>query len=508
METVLKVEGLTKIFPKVIANEDVSFDLKKGELLALLGENGAGKSTLMNCLYGIYHPTRGEIFIKGEKVTLGKSEDAEKLGIGMVHQHFMLVPELTVAENVILGKKTGKTPYLDIKIVEQEIQKLSDRYDFGIDPKEKVKNLSVGIQQRVEILKMLYRNTDILILDEATAVLTPQETVELFKTLKQFIQEGKSIMMITHKLDEVMELADRIVVLRDGRIAGTVNKVDTNKKELANLMVGRDVLMKFDVKAVTSEKVMLKVKDLSVQDHQGLDKIKNMSFEVREGEILGVAGVDGNGQQELAEALTGLASFQKGSITIVDEEFTKLTPKKAYEKGMSHIPQDRHERGLVLDMDIDENLALEGIDKPPFSKHQIINYKYIANHGKEMIKEYNIKAFDGSILTKELSGGNQQKVILAREIDRNPKVLIAVQPTRGLDIGATEFVRGKLLEEKDKGNAVLLISTELEEIMNVANRIAVIHAGEFMGIIDRDSASIEEIGLMMAGTRRDNNEKI
>lgn len=507
METVLKVENLSKIFPKVVANDNISFDLKKGEIVAILGENGAGKSTLMNCLYGIYHPTKGDIYIKGEKVKLTKIEDAEALGIGMVHQHFMLVEELTVAENVILGRKTGKTPYLDLNKVEKAVKKLSDRYNFGLDPKSKIKDLSVGTRQRVEILKMLYRNADILILDEATAVLTPQETVELFKTLKNFVNEGKSVLMITHKLEEVMELADRVVVLIDGKMAGIVNRVDTNPRKLANMMVGRDVLMDFNIKPVEHDELKLQVKNLTVKDNHGLERIKNLSFEIKKGEILGVAGVDGNGQAELAEALTGLMKIDSGEIVIGDEVFKHIKPKKIYENGISHIPQDRHERGLVLDMSVNENLALEGIAHNPFSKNGIIDFKYLRNHGKAMVHDYNIKCYDGDCPTKELSGGNQQKVIVAREIDRKPDIIIAVQPTRGLDIGATEFVRNKLLEEKERGAAVLLISTELEEILMVSNRIAVIHEGEFMGIIDNKNVDILELGLMMTGMRRNKDEE-
>ena len=507
METVLKVENLSKIFPKVVANDNISFDLKKGEIVAILGENGAGKSTLMNCLYGIYHPTKGDIYIKGEKVKLTKIEDAEALGIGMVHQHFMLVEELTVAENVILGRKTGKTPYLDLKKVEKAVKELSNRYNFGLDPRSKIKDLSVGTRQRVEILKMLYRNADILILDEATAVLTPQETVELFKTLKNFVNEGKSVLMITHKLEEVMELADRVVVLIDGKMAGIVNRVDTNPRKLANMMVGRDVLMDFNIKPVEHDDIKLEVKNLTVKDNHGLERIKNLSFGIKKGEILGVAGVDGNGQAELAEALTGLIKIDSGEIVIGEEVFKHIKPKKIYEKGMSHIPQDRHERGLVLDMSVNENLALEGISHSPFSKKGIIDFKYVRSQGKTMVHDYNIKCYDGDCPTKELSGGNQQKVILAREIDRKPEIIIAVQPTRGLDIGATEFVRNKLLGEKERGAAVLLISTELEEILMVSNRIAVIHEGEFMGIIDNKNVDILELGLMMTGMRRDKNEE-
>jgi len=502
MTTVLKMVGITKRFPKVVANENVTIELNKGEILALLGENGAGKTTLMNCLYGLYHPDEGEIFINGEKVKINCSEDAIKHGIGMVHQHFMLVPELTVTENIILGLKSRQEPFLDLKAAERVVQELSDRYHFNVNPRAKVKDLPVGIQQRVEILKTLYRKADILVLDEATAVLTPQEVEELFQIIRRLTQEGRSILIITHKLDEVMALADRVTVLRDGKVVGTVAKKDTNPKELARMMVGREVFLNFERKPCKPGDVLMKVEHLEVEDKFGVRAVKDISFELRAGEILGIAGVDGNGQIELSEAITGLLPYTNGKIYINGREQHRINPRKLLEAGVSHIPQDRHKTGLVLEFTIGENLILQEFYTPAYSKNGVLKLDAIRTHGNEMIKQYQIKATDPSVTARTLSGGNQQKVILARELNRQPKILIAVQPTRGLDIGATEFVRRKLLEQRDNGSAVLLISTELEEILSIADRIAVIHEGEFMGVIPNENVDIEEIGLMMAGTRK------
>lgn len=503
-EIVLKLDKITKIFPKVVANENVSFDLKKGEVLAILGENGAGKSTLMNCVCGLYQPTSGDIYINGEKVIFENSEDSVKMGIGMVHQHFMLIDTLTVAQNICLGLKTGKTPFIDIKRVEREVQALSDQYGFGVNPRDMVQGLSVGVQQKVEILKTLYRKADIIILDEATAVLTPQESKELFEIVNKLVAEGKSVMMITHKMDEVMTYSDRVVVLRDGKLAGVVNREDVTPKELANMMVGREVFMKFNRTPVTASNVILEVENLEVFDDKKIPRVKDISLSLKDGEILGIAGVDGNGQLELVEAITGLRPFTKGSVTVAGKKHTHIKIKDMYKEGMSHIPQDRHARGLVLDLSVDDNLVLENIKEAPYSRGGVINHKAVKEHGEKMIKDFNIKTADGRIPVKELSGGNQQKVILAREIDRDPKILMAVQPTRGLDIGATEFVRNKLLAEKENGTGILLISTELEEILAISDRIAVIHEGRFMGVFDNDKTiSIDEIGLMMAGIKKE-----
>ncbi len=502
MATVLELEKITKIFPKVIANQDVDLKLEKGEVLALLGENGAGKSTLMNCLYGLYRQDGGKIYVKGKEVEINSSDDAIKLGIGMVHQHFMLVPELTVAENIILGLKSGREPFLNLDAAEKKIQELSDRYNFGIDPKEKVKNLPVGLQQRVEILKVLYREAEILILDEATAVLTPQEVEELFKVVKKLTKEGKSVLIITHKLEEVMELSNCVTVLRDGKVAGCVRTTETNPNELANLMVGRDVLFEFEEKELNMKDVFLEAKNLKVVDKEGITRVNNLSMKVHGGEILGIAGVDGNGQNELAEALTGMITFQEGSVVIKGVEKNKLDVRDVYEQGVSHIPQDRQHTGLVLQMAIKDNLLLTDHYLEPYSKNGIFNKEVVDSHGADMINQYHIKAPDANVPARELSGGNQQKIILARELCREPDILIAVQPSRGLDIGATEFVRQKLIDQRDRGAAVLLVSTELEEILQVADRIAVMYEGEFMGVVKNGDVTIQEIGLMMAGTRR------
>ncbi len=502
MAVVLKMEGITKRFPKVIANQDVTVELEQGEVHGLLGENGAGKSTLMNCLYGLYHPDEGNIYIRGEKVKINNSDDATKLGIGMVHQHFMLVPEFTVAENVILGLKTKHEPLLKIEDVEKEVQALSDKYNFGINPKDKIKNLPVGIQQRVEIIKVLYRKAEILILDEATAVLTPQEVEELFSIIRQLTKEGKSVLIITHKMDEVMRLCNTISILRQGKLAGNVKVENTNPRELAQLMVGREVFLNFDRKPCTPGDDLVKVKNLNFTNKLGVKKLKHINFELRAGEILGIAGVDGNGQNELSEVLTGLVPWTDGEIEILGKVYKHIKPRDIYEAGISYIPQDRQKTGLVLDFNIKENFILQEFYKMPYSKNKILNETIIENHGKDLIEEFDIRASGTSVTARTLSGGNQQKVIVAREMDRNPKVLIAVQPTRGLDIGAIEFVRRQLVDARDNGAAVMMISTELEEIFSISDRIAVIFEGEFMGIVDPATTSLEEIGLMMAGTKR------
>ncbi len=506
MGIVLELEKITKIFPKVIANKDVDLKLEQGEVHALLGENGAGKSTLMNCLYGLYRQDGGKIYVRGEEVTINNSDDAIKLGIGMVHQHFMLVPELTVAENIILGLKSAKEPLLNLAAAEKKIKALSDKYNFGINPKDKVRTLPVGIQQRVEILKVLYREADILILDEATAVLTPQEVDELFKVVKKLTKEGKSVLIITHKLEEVMALSNQVTVLRDGEVAGNVRTVDTNPTELANMMVGREVLFEFEEKEMDLKEVYIETKNLKVVDKKGVTRVNDLSMKIHGGEILGIAGVDGNGQNELAEAITGMIPFQEGSVVIKGVEKTKLDVRDVYEQGVSHIPQDRHHTGLVLPMSIKENLVLTDHYLEPYSNKGVFNKDVVDEHGAEMIEQYYIKAPDAGVPTRELSGGNQQKIILARELCREPDILVAVQPSRGLDIGATEFVRQKLIDQRDRGAAVLLVSTELEEILQVSDRIAVMYEGEFMGVVKNGEASISEIGLMMAGTRRSNIE--
>ncbi len=504
MAVALKMENITKKFPRVTANENVTIELKKGEIHALLGENGAGKSTLMNCLYGMYQPEGGSIYINGNKVKIRSSEDAIKLGIGMVHQHFMLIPQLTVTENIILGLKSKREPMLDLKRAEKEIRELSDRYQFNLDPKAYIKDLPVGIQQRVEILKVLYRNAGILILDEATAVLTPQEVQELFKVVRQLAEEGKSIFMIVHKLEEVMEVCDTVTVLRDGKVIGNVAVAETNPKEMAKMMVGREVMLCYGKEPCRPKEVALTVKDLVVKNKHGKNVVDGVSFELRKGEILGIAGVDGNGQIELSEVITGLSNYSSGKILVNGEEVKSHNTRCFIEKNVSHIPQDRQLTGLIMEFNIRENLILQRFCDGPFSRFGILNRQIIKEHADAMIQKFNIKAAGSDVVLNTLSGGNQQKVILAREIDRNPEILVAVQPTRGLDIGATEFVRKQILEQRDKGSAVFLVSTELDEILALSDRIAIIHEGRFMGIVNNGEVSVEEIGLMMAGVRKVN----
>ncbi len=503
MTVALKMENITKKFPRVIANENVSIQLNTGEIHALLGENGAGKSTLMNCLYGMYQPEEGCVYINGEKVNIRNSEDAIRLGIGMVHQHFMLIPQLTVTENIILGLKSKKEPLLDVKNAAKEIKKLSDKYGFNLDPNAYIKDLPVGIQQRVEILKVLYRKANILILDEATAVLTPQEVKELFAVVRKLADEGKSILMIVHKLEEVMEICDAVTVLRDGKVAGNVNVADTNPNALAKMMVGREVILNNEKKPCNLKEIALSVKELVVKNRHGKNVVNGVSFDVRGGEILGVAGVDGNGQIELSEAVTGLLKYSKGKILIHGAEVKRHNTKSFIDMNVSHIPQDRQQTGLVMDFDIKENLVLQHFCKRPYSRLGVLDRKAIKEHADVMIKKYNIKAAGSDVKLNTLSGGNQQKVILAREIDRKPDILVAVQPTRGLDIGATEFVRKQIIDQRDGGTAVFLVSTELDEILSLSDRIAVIHDGKFMGIVENGSVTVEEIGLMMAGIRRE-----
>jgi general nucleoside transport system ATP-binding protein len=502
MKTAIRMECITKRFPRVVANDNVTVELKKGEIHALLGENGAGKSTLMNCLYGMYQPDEGTIYVNEKKVNIRNSDDAIRLGIGMVHQHFMLIPELTVTENIVLGLKSQKEPLLDLKNVEKEIQKLSDQYNFNINPRALIKDLPVGMQQRVEIMKTLYRKADILILDEATAVLIPQEVDELFNVIRQLAREGKSILMIVHKLEEVMEVCDTVTILRDGKLVGNVKVSETNTKELARMMVGREVFLDFNKKPCEPKEVALSVKDLVITNRHGINVVNGVSFELRKGEILGIAGVEGNGQIELSEAITGLSNYCSGQILVDGQEVKHHNTRSFIEKGISHIPQDRQHTGLVLDFSIRENLILEEFCKKPYSKNGILKENVIQKHADEMIAEFNIKASGADVQASTLSGGNQQKVILAREINRHHTVLVAVQPTRGLDIGAIEFVRKQIIDERDKGIAIILISTELDEVMALSDRIAIMHKGKFMGIVNPKEVTIEEIGLMMAGVKK------
>lgn len=485
-----------------MANDNVSLSVEKGEIRAVLGENGAGKSTLMSCIYGLFGMDSGEILINGKKAEIGSCDDAIRLGIGMANQHFMLVQKLSVVENVVLGLKTKTAPVLDYKGSIAEVKKLSDRYNFNIDPEEKIENLPVGLQQRVEILKILYRKSQIMIFDEPTAVLTPNEVLEFFEILKQFKSEGRTILFITHKLKEVMEICDSVTVLRDGKVVGDVMVDSTNTNELAKMMVGREINLD---EAKSSEQIgetVLQVKNLYVKNYRGQHAVKNLSFSIRAGEILGIAGVDGNGQLELGRAITGMQKVDSGSILIKGEEVTDLPPDKLLPYGLSHIPPDRQKTGLIMDFSVEDNLASKTIHLEPFSKAGFIRRKHIRKNGKELIGQFNIRGCRAATTAKQLSGGNQQKIILAREFSRKPRIIIAIQPTRGLDISAIEFVRRELIEQRDNGAAILLISTELEEVIALSDRIEVIYEGEFTGELPGHDVDPLEIGLQMAGKKR------
>jgi len=511
-EKILELRGITKHFPGVIANDHIDFDLRAGEVHALLGENGAGKTTLMNILYGLYQPDEGEIRIRGKRVLLKSPKDAIDLGIGMVHQHFMLIPSLTVTENVILGLKSSRAPFLDLDRSKKRIAELSKKYGLRVDPNAKIEHLSVGERQRVEIIKSLYRGAQVLILDEPTAVLTPPEVKELMTLLKRMVREELAVLpFITHKLPEVMAISDRVTVLRRGKVVARIDTKQTNKRELAREMVGRDVLFRIERSEIRPGRVILEVKKLQTLNDKGLLALRDVSFQIREGEILGIAGVAGNGQRELAEVLTGLREAIGGNVYIKGKDMTNKSPRDIIDQGVGHIPEDRLEMGLVLDFSIEENLILETHDKPPFTynwfipldKKWFLNKIEIGKHVENLISEYNIVTPNKDVPAGTLSGGNLQKIILARELSRKPKLLIANQPTRGLDVGATEYVRNKLMEQKKKGMAILLISDDLDEIMSISDRIGVIYEGNIVGMIPAAEARIKEIGLMMAGAKKE-----
>lgn len=504
METLaVSMRNITKIFNGVKANDNVNFDLRKGSIHGLLGENGAGKTTLMNVLYGLYRQEEGTIYINGRQEDISSPVKAIHLGIGMVHQHFMLARPLSVTENVMLGRKSRKGILLDSKETAAELAELSDRYKMGIDPSAKIWQLSVGEQQRVEILSAIYLGAQILILDEPTAVLTPQETEVFFETLRQMRDDGKSIILITHKLEEIMEIVDEVTVLRDGKMVGSRRLDGTvTRDELTRMMVGRDVLFQFPPVEKEPGGVKFAFHDLCAKNDKGLPALKNVSLEIREGEILGLAGVDGNGQKELCEVLTGLRRAETGTLTLNGENVTNLTPRGYIDRKISHIPEDRHTTGLALDWSLKRNLVLKSFRTPPYAKYGLMQLKAIDAFWKRAKDEYQIKAIDGDETARALSGGNQQKVILAREIDGDPEVLIANQPTRGLDVGAAEYVRGKLLEARNKGAAVLVVSADLEELLQISDRIAVIYGGEIMGILPR-SADTYAIGALMMGKRQE-----
>ncbi|RPF55935.1 ABC transporter ATP-binding protein [Aquisalibacillus elongatus] len=505
MDYVIEMLDIRKEFPGVVANNNINLQVQQGEIHALLGENGAGKSTLMNVLFGIYQAEKGKIRVKGQDVNITSPNVANDLGIGMVHQHFMLVDTFTVTENIVLGSEPTKGLKVNIEDAAKDIKKISDQYGLKVDPYALVRDISVGMQQRVEILKMLYREADILILDEPTAVLTPQEIEELMEIMRSLVKEGKSIILITHKLKEIMSVADRCTVIRRGEGVGTVSVNETSTNELASMMVGREVSFKTDKKESQPKDLVLDIQNLIVTDQREVEMVKGLDLEVRQGEIVGIAGVDGNGQSELVEAITGLRKPKDGQILLNNESITYLNPRDVYEKGLAHIPQDRHKFGLVLDYPVAENMVLQTYYKKPFSSGWSLNFKEIYQYARKIIDEYDVRTPSESTLARSLSGGNQQKAIVGREIDRSPDLLIASQPTRGLDVGAIEFIHKKLIEERDQNRAVLLVSFELDEIRNLSDRIAVIYEGKIVANVKPDEVTEEELGLLMAGS---NIEKV
>ena len=498
-ENVIEMREITKIFGEFVANDKINLELRKGEIHALLGENGAGKSTLMNMLAGLLEPTSGEIVVNGKSEKLDSPSKAASLGIGMVHQHFMLVEAFTVAENIILGSEVTNKGVLDLKKANADILELSERYGLAVDPTAKVEDISVGAQQRVEILKTLYRGADILIFDEPTAVLTPAEILELMDIMKALVKEGKSIILITHKLDEIRAVADRVTVIRRGKSIQTVSIEGATNKDLAEMMVGRSVSFVTEKEEAQPKEVVLQISDLIVNENRGVPAVKELSLDVRAGEIVGIAGIDGNGQSELIQAITGLRKVKSGSIKIKGQEVVGLSPRKITEMNVSHVPEDRHRDGLVLEMMLSENIALQTYYKEPLSKNGVLNYNQINSYSRKLMEEFDVRAANEIVPASALSGGNQQKAIIAREVDRNPDLLIVSQPTRGLDVGAIEYIHKRLISERDKGKAVLVVSFELDEILNLSDRIAVIHDGKIQGIVKPSETNKQELGVLMAG---------
>ncbi|MGQ9457952.1 MAG: ABC transporter ATP-binding protein [Anaerolineae bacterium] len=504
MELALRLEGITKRFPGVLANDHIHFDLRRGEVHALLGENGAGKTTLMNILYGLYTPDEGRIFLNGQEVAIHTPADAIRHGIGMVHQHFMLVPVMTVTENIILGAEVVKSGILlDHRRAAEEIRRLSAQYGLEVDPGALVADLPVGARQRVEIIKALYRQADILILDEPTAVLTPQEADALFATIRSLAAQGKSVIFITHKLREVFAIADRITVLRDGRVVGTTTPAATTPAQLAAMMVGREVILTVEKGPAKPGPVVLQVRGLEAYDDRGVKAVNGVSFEVRAGEVLGIAGVQGNGQTELVEVLTGLRPAEAGQVLISGVDVTNASPRKIMEQGVAHIPEDRREHGLVDAYPVADNLVLCSYYQPPFARGVLLNERAIEEYAQRLVKEFDIRT--PSVYTNggSLSGGNQQKLVVAREFSRPIRLLIAAQPTRGLDVGSIEFIHQQIVRKRDEGCAVLLVSAELDEIMSLSDRIAVMYKGQILATLDAAEATREQVGLLMAGVHEE-----
>ena len=506
MSHVIEMLGIRKEFPGIVANDNINLQVEEGEIHAILGENGAGKSTLMSILFGLYQADKGVIKVRGKEVSIKSPNDAFDLGIGMVHQHFQLVHNFTVAENIILGKEGGFV--YDIKSASKKIKEISKRYGLEIEPDMVIEDITVGMQQRVEILKMLYRDADILIFDEPTAVLTPQEIDELMTIMKNLAAEGKSIILITHKLDEIKRVAKRCTIIRRGKFIGVVDVATTSVNEMAAMMVGRPVSFKVDKAPQTPGEAVLEVENLNVLNNKGVLGVKDFSLSVRRGEIVGIAGVDGNGQTELIEAITGLRKIQSGSIKFLGDDISSLSIKERNEKGLGHIPEDRQKRGLILSFPIASNMVIKDFDKAPFSKNGILDKDAIRKYSQEIVDKFDVRSGEGiDSLAGMLSGGNQQKAIIGREVTEDPDLLIAVQPTRGLDVGAIEFIHQAIVAQRDKGKAVLLVSFELDEIFNLSDRIAVINAGRLIDIVKTEDTDVHDVGLMMAGIKAEKKEE-
>ena len=503
MAYVIEMLDITKTFPGIRANDHVTLQVEKGSIHALLGENGAGKSTLMSILFGLYLPDSGAIKVRGEEVRITNPNVANALGIGMVHQHFKLVHNFTVTENIILGLEPRAGLVIDRKRAARRVREISELYGLQVDPDAKIEDISVGMQQRVEILKMLYRDAEILIFDEPTAVLTPQEIHELMGIMRRLVQEGKTILLITHKLREIKEAADSCTVLRRGRLIGTVPVVDTSEQEMAEMMVGREVNFHVEKAPAKVGDVLLQVEHLNVRNAKGLLGAKDLSLEVRAGEILGICGIDGNGQTELIRAITGLMPVESGRILLKGKDIAGLSIKERYGLGIGHIPEDRHKHGLILDFRLDENFVVHSFDREPFSTMGVLHFGNIRANAERLIQEFDVRCGQGGATpVRSMSGGNQQKAIVAREIDHSPDVLVVAQPTRGLDVGAIEYIHTRIIAERDKGKAVLLISLELDEILDVSDRIAVLYGGEIVGVVSADATDENELGLMMSGSTR------
>jgi general nucleoside transport system ATP-binding protein len=499
---VLELRGITKAFPGTVANDHIDFDLRRREVHALLGENGAGKTTLMNILYGLAKPDEGEILLSGERITFSSPKDAIERGIGMVHQHFMLIPVMTVAENIVLGIEPSDKGFLDYDAARMRVREIARRFGFQIDPDARIEDIGVGQQQRVEILKALYRNAGILILDEPTAVLTPQEATEFFGILETLTREGISIIFISHKLNEVLEIADRVTVLRRGKKIETVPIEGATQESLARAMVGREVLLRVEKPPAQAGEVLLEIQGLQVFDDREIEKVRGVSMSVRAGEIVGIAGVDGNGQSELIDAITGLRKIERGKVRIAGKDLAHATARDVLDSGIGHIPEDRQRRGLVLQFSIAENIALHDFRKPPNARLGWLYPRRLIQKARTLIREFDVRGGRPETPASALSGGNQQKVILAREIDRDPKVLIAAQPTRGLDVGAIEVVHARLIAERNEGVGILLVSLELEEILSLSDRILVLFEGKIVGEY-APSVTEDELGIAMTGGRKE-----